>query len=200
MESPPITFADLILRPYVDADAEAFTAAALESVVTVGRWMPWCSSEFSKQHALDWFAACLAFQAEGSAFEYGMFCRHSGDFLGGAGLNQIVWHNRCCNLGYWVRQSRQGQGIASRCVRALSTYAFEQLKLYRVEIVVAVGNLASEKVAVKSGAVRESIARNRLYLRDQPTPAHIFSLVPPPVVAQAERGLNNLRKIWSAIR
>lgn len=178
MESPSITFAGLVLREFSDSDAEAFSSAALESVETVGRWMPWCSSDYSEGHALEWFAACRTARNAGTAFEYGMFCQDSGNFLGGAGLNEIRQQHKFCNLGYWVRQSRQRQGVASRCVQALSAHAFHQLGLHRVEIVVAVGNRASEGVAVKSGALRESIARNRLYIHDKSVHAYVFSLVP----------------------
>ena len=107
-----------------------------------------------------------------------MFEQDTGAFVGGAGLNEIRHDHRFCNLGYWVRQSRQGQGIATRVVHALAAQAFGPLRLQRVEIVVAVGNLASERVAVKSGALREGVARNRLVIDDRPVPAHLFSLVP----------------------
>lgn len=178
MKSPEISFAGLSIRPFADSDAKAFTAAVLESVETVGRWMPWCTADYSPRHALEWFATCRASRDAGTAFEYGIFCLDSGDFLGGAGLNEIRLQNRFCNLGYWVRQSRQRQGIASRCVKALSAHAFHQLGLHRVEIVVAVGNLASEAVAASSGALRECIARNRLQVHDKPVSAHVFSLIP----------------------
>jgi RimJ/RimL family protein N-acetyltransferase len=49
--------------------------------------------------------------------------------------------------------------------------------MHRVEIVVAVGNHASERVARKSGALHECVARNRLWIRDQPVAASVFSLV-----------------------
>jgi RimJ/RimL family protein N-acetyltransferase len=86
--------------------------------------------------------------------------------------------HRFCNLGFWVRQSRQRQGIALRCVEALASHAFEKLLLHRVEIVVAVGNHASEALAVKTGALRECFARNRLFIHNQSVSAHVFSLVP----------------------
>lgn len=178
MKSSAIAFSGLVLRPFSDSDDEAFTSAVVESVESVGRWMPWCTSDYSTRHALEWFATCRSARDAGTAFEYGIFCQDSGDFLGGAGLNEIRQQHRFCNLGYWVRQSRQRQGVASRCVQALSTHGFHQLGLHRVEIVVAVGNLASEGVAVKSGAFHECIARNRLHLHDKPVPAHVFSLVP----------------------
>jgi RimJ/RimL family protein N-acetyltransferase len=140
--------------------------------------MPWCSDDFSVQQALEWFANCRARQALGLAFEYGIFCPSTGSLLGGAGLNAIRQDHKFCNLGYWIRQSRQREGIAVRCVQALAARAFDELGLHRVEIIVAVGNVASEGVAVKAGAVREGVARNRLYVFGKPTSAHVFSMVP----------------------
>ncbi len=178
MELSTISFSGLILRPFSDSDAENFTSAVIESVESVGKWMPWCSSDYTARNALDWFAACRAERDNGTAFEYGVFCENSGEFLGGAGLNEIRRQHKLCNLGYWIRQLRQRQGVAFRCVQVLSAHAFHELGLHRGEIVVAVGNVASEGVAVKSGALHECVARNRLHIRDKPIAAHIFSLVP----------------------
>lgn len=178
MESKNIISSGIVLRAYLDSDAEEFALAVLESVETVGRWMPWCAKDYTVRHAMEWFADCRAKEAAGAAYEYGAFCLATGKFLGGAGLNAIQQQNKFCNLGYWVRQTAHRQGIASNCVQALSRHAFHELGLHRVEIIVAVGNVASEGVAVKSGACREGIARNRLYLHGQPNHAHVFSLVP----------------------
>ncbi|MBV8665370.1 MAG: GNAT family N-acetyltransferase [Burkholderiaceae bacterium] len=178
MESRPISVSGLILRPYSDSDAEEFTTGVLESIESVGQWMDWCSKDYTVDHALKWFADCRSKEAAGTAYEYGIFCQATGKFLGGAGLNEIRLQHRFCNLGYWVRQTAQRQGIALRCVQALSQHAFRELGLYRVEIVVGVGNVASEGVAMKSGAVREGLARNRLCLQGKPVSADIFSLVP----------------------
>lgn len=177
MSSSALVFSGLLLRPYADSDAGPFSEAVRESADTAGRWLPWCSGDYDIRRALEWFDACRSARDRGSAFEYGIFCANSGEVLGGAGLNDINHQHRFCNLGYWVRQSKQRQGIASRCVRALTRQAFGPLGLQRVEIVVAVGNLASEGVAIKTGARHEGVARNRLYLHGQPIAAHMFSLV-----------------------
>lgn len=177
MTAPTLQHAGLLWRPYEDADAAAFTAAVHESVESLSPWMPWCTSTYTETDALVWFAQCRAGAASGSAIEYGVFCQHTGAFLGGAGLNEIRQQHQYCNLGYWVRQSRQRQGVALSCVRVLSRHAFAKLGLQRVEIVVAVGNTASEGVAIKAGALREGVARNRLYLNSKPVDAHMFSLV-----------------------
>lgn len=168
----------LILRPFEDVDAVGFAAAVRESAAGMQRWMPWCSVDYSADQALQWFQACRGGMLAATAYEYGVFDQRTAAFVGGAGLNAIRHDHRFCNLGYWVRQSRQGEGIATRVVQALAAQAFGPLRLQRVEIVVAVGNLASERVAVKSGALREGVARNRLVVDDRPAPAHVFSLVP----------------------
>ncbi|MFO1338875.1 MAG: GNAT family protein [Burkholderiaceae bacterium] len=169
----------LLLRPFDDADAAAFVAAVRESVATVGRWMPWCHEAYAEQDALDWFALCRDELASGSAHEFGLFDARDGQLLGGAGLNFINPLHRMCNLGYWVRQSRQRQGVAARAVQALSAHAFGALGLQRAEIVVASDNLPSHAVARASGALWECTARNRLFLHGAPVAASVFSLVPP---------------------
>jgi ribosomal-protein-serine acetyltransferase len=86
--------------------------------------------------------------------------------------------HRYANLFYWVRSSRLRQGVASAAVRLLARYAFETVGLQRVEIVVAVGNAASARVAEKVGAVREGILRNRIFLHGSSYDAFSYSLIP----------------------
>lgn len=174
-----IRFDGLLLRAFEDSDAAAFTVAARESIDSVGRWMPWCHAAYREDDALAWFATARAEVLADRAREFGVFSAETGEFMGGAGLNLISRQHRYCNLGYWVRESRQRQGVASRCVRALADHAFRSLDLMRVEIVVASGNEPSEGVARKSGALFECVARNRLSLDGVAVPASIFSLIPP---------------------
>ena len=64
----------------------------------------------------------------------------TGMFLGGVGLNQVNRVHQLCNLGYWVRTSCTGRGIASAAARLAARFGLEELKLQRIEIVVATGN------------------------------------------------------------
>jgi RimJ/RimL family protein N-acetyltransferase len=112
----------------------------------------------------------------GDAHEFGIFLT-SGEFVGGCGLNQISRLNKLCNLGYWVRQSRQRAGAATAATLALRDLAFASLGLARVELVVAVGNDASVAVANKVGATQECVAEHRLQLHGKATAAHVFSFI-----------------------
>ena len=54
--------------------------------------------------------------------------------------------------------------------------AFEVTDLVRLEIVVAVGNVASHRVAEHAGAVREGTLRRRLILHGRLSDATMFAL------------------------
>lgn len=171
--------ADHVLRPYVPGDAPALADAVLESVATLAPWMPWATGQLSLDDALAWIAVCEKGWADRTRFEFGIFDRGSGVFVGACGLNQINELHAFCNLGYWVRQACQGQGVASAAVRMLADFAWAELPLQRLEIVVGVGNVASLRAARKAGAFEEGIARKRIRLDQRWVDAHMLSLIAP---------------------
>ena len=63
-------------------------------------------------------------------------------------------------------------------IRLAARFGCEELGLYRIEIVAAVDNIASQRVAEKAGAVREGVLRNRLLVRGESQDAVLFSLLP----------------------
>ncbi|MFM4902960.1 GNAT family N-acetyltransferase [Aeromonas hydrophila] len=178
MTFQPLANASLIIRPFEASDADEFVRAAHESIETVGKWMSWCSPSFSRESALEWFANCDQERAAGRAFDMSIFCATTGQLLGGAGINQLSPHHRFGNIGYWVRQSRQGYGIARQAVALLRDFGFERLGLFRLEIVMGIGNSASEAVAIAAGATFECRARNRIFLHGQPMDALIYTIFP----------------------
>ena len=60
----------------------------------------------------------------------------------------------------------------------VARFGFDELKLRRIEIVAAINNKASQRVAEKAGATREGILRNRLVVRDKVYDTVMFSLIP----------------------
>ena len=57
-------------------------------------------------------------------------------------------------------------------------FAFERLGLLRAEIVVAMDNLASQRVAEKIGAHREGVLFNRMVVAPAVHDAIMYSLLP----------------------
>ena len=77
-----------------------------------------------------------------------------------------------------MRSSHVGRGIASAASLQVAQFAFEQLDLVRLEIVAAVDNQASQRVAEKVQATREGLIRNGLVHGEKTLDAVMFSLIP----------------------
>ena len=164
------------IRPYQGDDLLPVWDAAMESVSEAFPFMPWCRPDLTVEEQRDWIGSQVIAFAAGTAFEFAIVS-DDGRYLGGCGLNQIDCVNRRANLGYWVRSSATGRGVATKAVRQLIAWAFSHTDLVRLEVVVSIRNDVSLRVAEKLGAVREGIARSRLLLHGTNHDAVIFSIV-----------------------
>ncbi len=166
------------IRIYEPDDARALWEAARESVAEVHPWLPWCHAGYSMGEAVEWASTRARLAAEGVEYDFAIV-GEDGRFLGACGLNQINRLHRFCNLGYWVRSSATGRGVATDAVRPAAAFAFSETDLVRLEIVCAVGNRRSQRVAERAGAVREGVLRSRLVVHGCSVDAVMFSLVRP---------------------
>ena len=174
-----VTRCSLQFRRYRPEDADALFLAGRESAGPgFTDWMPWCHPGYALDEAVSYAESRPGAWERGEDYALVILDAATGDLVGGCGINQLSREHNFANLGYWVRRSRWGQGIAVAAVQAASTLAFELLDLGRVEIVVAVGNQASRRAAEKSGAHFEGILRNRLVLHGRRHDAWMFSHVP----------------------
>lgn len=163
------------LRPLEMHDAPAVLKAVEESRVEISRWMDWCRPTYMLRDAEDWIRASLDGRAEGSCFQFGIFAGRR--FLGSCGLTNVDPASGVANLGYWVRTSEAGQGIAPEAALRIITWAFAHTALERIEILAAVGNRRSQRVAEKIGAVKEGVLRSRLAVFGRRHDAVIYSVI-----------------------
>jgi RimJ/RimL family protein N-acetyltransferase len=165
------------VRPFEAGDAQPFFDAVHESIDTVGQWLPWCHAGYTMEEAATWMTSCQNFWRDGLAFNFAVVDDETGAFLGSVGIDRIDHEHRNANIGYWVRSSCAGQGVISTAVELLLPFAFGELHLLRLEVVVLLENRASQRVAEKIGAQFECVARNRLMLWNHPLDAVVYSLL-----------------------
>jgi ribosomal-protein-serine acetyltransferase len=156
-------------------DLGALHAAVTASVPELTRWLGWCVPEYSLNEAADWLSSRTRMWEEGTEYDFVITDLDSGEILGVCGLNNIQRLNNLTNLGYWVRTNWTRQGIATAAVRMVARFALDTLQFGRVEIIAAVDNLASQRVAEKAGATREGVLRCRTVVRERVYDAAIFS-------------------------
>ena len=166
------------IRPFEESDAAELTAAALESVTEMMPWMPWCHPGYLESDSVAWIHATIEGHEAGTMHEFAIL-DEVGRYAGGCGISQINRQTGVANLGYWVRTSATGRGIAPVAVRQLAAWAFQNTPLHRLEIVVAVANLRSQRVAEKAGAHRDAVLRKRVLVHGQPSDAVLYSILRP---------------------
>lgn len=163
------------LLPFEPGDAAALTEAVQESVREVQPWMPWCYPGYSIDDAREFIDITLAGRRHGMMYDFAIMV--DGRIAGGCGINQINMLDRVANLGYWVRTSCAGRGVATAAVTQLLRWGFDHTNLNRIEIVAAVDNLASQRVAAKVGAQRDAVLAKRTMVNGRPSDAVLFSVL-----------------------
>jgi len=167
--------ADVRIRPIVMDDVPTLYESVRESIDALRPWMPWCHDGYSISESREWVEKQIASFAEKQEFHFSILS--ADQFAGICGLNGIRDANRLANLGYWIRTSMCNRGIATGATRLLVDWAFQNTELDRIEIVAAVGNIPSLRVAAKAGAVWEGVMRGRLRISDTLHDAVLFSII-----------------------
>jgi ribosomal-protein-serine acetyltransferase len=167
----------LELRAFRLDDAEAIYQAVCDSHRELGRWLSWCHDKYCRADTLEFLKARSEALRTGGEHAFAIIERATGQFVGATGVNQLDHATRRANLGYWLRTSATGKGYATTSTILLARWALAELGLERIEIVAAVGNLPSQWVAERVGAVREGVARHRLRVHNVQHDAVVYSLV-----------------------
>lgn len=168
----------LIVRPWQAADAESLYRAVDASRSELTHWLPWCSNAYARADAEAWVDSSLRSWHERIQFPFGVFDAHSGDVVGGTGINHLDLPNRRGALGYWVSSAHTRRGIARRAAAVAAEFGFRELALCRIEIIVLLDNHASHRVAVALGALRECDARHRVQHHGAAVTASVYALLP----------------------
>ncbi len=142
----------------------------------IHRWMPlpW---PYTKKDAREWIGSHPNKRAEGESVVFAITDAGEDAALGSIGLEEINWEHRRAIVGYWIARHARRRGIATRAVRILSEWAFNDLGLMRLGLLVFTGNTASERVAESAGFEREGLMRSYFRVKDGTVDATMFSLL-----------------------
>lgn len=165
-----LTDGTITLRPPARGDAEA-VADGVRSSPDIARWMPWAEG-YDLAKARAWIGGEL----DPTEHRF-VVLSPAGALVGACGINQVEATNQTGNLGYWLRSDATGNGWATAATRLVARHGIDTLGLHRIEVVMAVDNEASRRVAERAGAVYEGVLRGRLLIGGVHHDAHCFAFV-----------------------
>lgn len=97
----------------------------------------------------------------GSGYGFGIFV--DGRFSGEINLNSIHrGAHQSAYVGYWIDESKAGQGYMPEALVAVLQFAFEKLILHRVQVAIIPRNAASRRVVEKLALRDEGTAERYL--------------------------------------
>jgi len=145
--------------------AEVLNVLITQNYEHIKEWSAWLKDkERSIEDTHIFIKRNLMQFAENKAFGIGIW--YKGEMAGQIEYNYFDWINRRTELGYWLGASFQGKGLATKSCRALIDYAFNELKLNRVEMHCGIENKRSRKIPVKLGFREEGVIRQAGWLHD----------------------------------
>jgi len=168
--------AEIQIRRYRPDDVDAVYEAVIESKPELTRWSWWCRDDYARQDALTWVAGRPDAWERNEEWSF-LIVDAQGQMLWSCGIHRLDLRGGVGELGYWVRTSATGQGVATAATRQLCRWAFEEAGLQRIEILASIENTASQRVAEKAGGLREGILRQRISLHGRRHDCVLFAIL-----------------------
>lgn len=156
LPDPPLSDGSVKLRPWRGADVATLVAELNEN--EIARWTT-IPQPYYDRDAREFLAQSEALRAEGRSLNLAIEGEADG-VLGSIDVRITDRGQGRGELGYLVYRRARGRQAATRAVRLLARWAFDELELARLEIYVQPGNDGSLAVAERAGFVREGLLRS----------------------------------------
>lgn len=116
-----------------------------------------CKEVFTKEEVISFFLKSL----EEDDRYFFLIIAPDGRIIGESVINEIDWSLRCANFRIaFYHTTERGKGIGTWATEATRDFAFEELKLHRLELDVYSFNPRAEKAYIKAGFKREGVLRD----------------------------------------
>lgn len=164
-----------LLRPWSADDADAVHAACQDAEIQ--RWttvpVPY------GHHDAVWFVTEFveALTAAKTGIAFAITDEQSGDLAGSISLEQLKTTDASATLGYWIVSKYRRRGVAAAAIGVVTSWAFCELDLVRIEVPIASANYASRSLVESCGFTLEGVHRKAICLRGTHNDLAIYSQI-----------------------
>ncbi|HKK81293.1 MAG TPA: GNAT family protein [Prolixibacteraceae bacterium] len=164
----------IVLNPMGLDDAETIFDAINNNRTFLRRWLPFVDATKSVQDTRA-FVKAIVDDAEWrqEVFTIG----YHNEFAGLIGLKDIDYLNHKAEIGYWLVEKMTGKGIVTLSVEKLVSFCFSHMRMNRICIKCAAGNIKSNKIPKRLGFTFEGIERAGERYNNQYFDLDVFSIL-----------------------
>ncbi len=175
------------LKPFIQIDGELgihlarpeLAATIFEAVDRqrpyLSQWLPWVDLTKKVEDTENFIKESMQHNRNGSRLT--TFIMFGEKLAGSIGVVHFNKDNKSCEVGYWLSEELQGQGIMTKTCRVFINHLFKTKSLNRIEIKTATNNIKSRAVPPRLGFTEEGILRQGLLLYGNYYDLSLFSLL-----------------------
>ncbi len=166
----------IVLEKFKHQDAVLIYDAVMASKKEIAPWLSWLNTNYNLKSAQSFIAMQLENWQENIEYAY-TIKNKKGELLGVIALHLYDKQNDVASVGYWMNTQQTNKGYCTQALKLLVAHMLKPLNLLRIEVIVAVENIASQKVAEHAGAQFEARLKNRIRLKGLAVDAHIYAFI-----------------------
>ena len=157
LPAQPLTDGPTALRPWRESDVPALVAVCQDPEIP--RWTR-VPSPYGEADARLYLQQRHDSVESGTSAPFAIVASGDGRLLGSITLMRFSWIDARAEVGYFLGREARGAGHAVRAVRLICAWGFDALGLERVDLLVATGNVPSQRVAERARFTREAVLRS----------------------------------------
>lgn len=113
-------------------------------------------------------------------YYFGIFENDEDKLVGTINLFHIIrGSSQSAVIGYFLDRKYNGRGFTTEATKLIVNYAFDELKLHRIEAGVQPHNIGSIRVLEKAGFHKEGIARKNIKINGKWEDHQVLAIINP---------------------
>ena len=164
-EIATLNYGLITLRPSTESDIDSIFQACQDPVISAYTTVP---SLYTLDHAIEFVRSDPFSFAERRELRFVIDYGNGVDkeFAGVISLHTINIRNHTAEIGYWIEKDQRGKGIGTVSARMITELGLREIGFRRIDGLVDVDNLASQKLLISAGYEKEGILRNKVTRED----------------------------------
>jgi [ribosomal protein S5]-alanine N-acetyltransferase len=169
----------IFIRFFENSDAESLLELHLRNRALFQKYSPtfddgYYALDSKRKHISD----SIKNRKEDKEYSFGIFLKDGGKLVGDVSLFHIFRGSlQRCMIGYSLDAQFSGRGYTTEAVRLAVEFAFNELKLHRIDAGVMLNNTGSMRVLEKAGFHREGIEQKGAKINGHWEDHQIFAVI-----------------------
>ena len=174
-----LTSENIYIRFYEKTDAQALFELRLRNAEFFQKYAPTFNEEnYTLDAVLKYIRNAPKQRKEDKQYAFGIFLKDENKLIGEVSLSHISRGSLQRGLiGYSLDKQYNGKGYTTEAVCLAVRFAFDELKMHRIEAGVMLSNIGSMRVLEKAGFQREGIEKKGVKINGRWEDHQIFAKI-----------------------